>query len=135
MIFTIISITTIILYALFFLKNQKLSIVGVILLLPIYLIKLNILGIPTTFLELILIGTFTGFFYKLLKERHDIKFYNFFIPIIIFLISAIISTKISSHYISALGILKAYIIEPILFFIIFINTFKTKKELDIIIKT
>jgi len=135
MMLTLISVITIIIYFLFFLKNQRLSILGVILLLPTYLIKLNILSIPTTFLELILIGIFIGFLYKLLKDRNDIKLYGFFIPIIIFLVAAIISTKISNHSIPALGILKAYIIEPILFFIVFINTFKTKKELEIVIKT
>jgi len=132
---TIISIITILIYTLFFLKNQRLSILGIVLLLPTYLIKLNVLGIPTTFLELILIGIFVGFLYRLIKYRPDIKFYNFIFPIIIFLIAAIISTKISNHSIQAIGILKAYIIEPIMFFIIFINIFKSKKELELIIKT
>lgn len=135
MILTIISIITILIYALFFIKNQRLSILGIILLLPTYLIRLNILEIPTTFLELILIGSFVGFLYKFIKYRPDIKFYNFLLPLIFFLISAIISTKISNQSIQSLGILKSYIIEPVIFFIIFINTFKTKKEIEIIINT
>ncbi len=132
---TILSIAAISIYSLFFIKNQRLSILGVILLLPTYLLRLTIFGIPTTFLELILLGTFIGFLYRLIKYRPDIKFYNYIFPIIVFLVAAIISTKISNHSIQAIGILKAYILEPLMFFIVFINTFKSKKELELIIKT
>ena len=131
----LIPVIIIILYTLFFIKNQKLSIIGIVFLLPTYLVRLSIFNIPTTLLELMILGIMFGFIIKTVKNRTDVKFFNLFIPISLFFISGFISTKVADNSISALGILKAYIIEPIIFFLIFINTFNTKKELEVVVKT
>ncbi len=135
MLFSFISILIICLSCFLFLKNQKLSVLGVILFLPLYLIRLSIFNLPTTFLELYLLGIFIGYFYKIVRYRIDIKFYNLLTAIIFLLIASVISVKISNHSLAAFGIWRAFIFEPIIYFIIFINTFSTKKHLEVIIKT
>jgi len=52
---------------------------------------------------------------------------NYQLPIILFLLSATISIFISPNLRSALGIYKAYFIEPILFLIVFINVINKEK--------
>lgn len=123
----------IVIFTIFSIKKDKISINLIILLLPTYLIRFNFFEIPTTLLELMIISLCSGFLYQIIKDRIDIKFYNFFSSLFFLLIISFISLKVSDSSFQSLGILKSYIIEPILFFIILINKFKTKKELNSII--
>lgn len=132
---SIISLLIITLSCLLFFKNQKLSVLGTILILPLYIIRLSIFKLPTTFLELYLLGIFIGFAYKIIKERIDIKFHGLLILLLLFLFTSVISVKVSNDSFAALGIFRAFILEPIIYFVIFINTFSNKKELETIIKT
>lgn len=131
---TIFSIFFIIFFIVFYFKNNRLAIASVLLLLPLYIIRLSIFTIPTTLLELSIIGLSIGFFYKLIKNRNSMSFFGYFLLVFFLIIISIISTKISNESIKSLGILKSYIFEPIIYFIILINSFKTRKELEILIK-
>lgn len=88
-----------------------------IILCPLYIVRFN-LGIPTTLLELLLLLTFlvtfwdfaaSGLDWRQVKTRFDFL-------ILIFLSSAILATLTSFDVKGGLGILKAYFIEPVLFF-------------------
>lgn len=133
MFISILAIIFIFIYSFFFIKKPKTSILAIILLLPSYLIRLNIFNIPATFLELMILGVIFGFIYKTIKDRPDIRFYNYLFINFILLIIALFSVKISNDTVSALGIFKAYFLEPILLFFVIINTFKTKKDINKII--
>lgn len=90
----------------------------ILILLPTYLIRFEIVGIPVTFLELLILLLFLFFIIKN-KGRFVLGSYKYKIALI--LIAGLLGTIYSPDLRSALGILKAYIIEPILFFIVFIN--------------
>ncbi len=87
--------------------------------LPTYLIRFNLLNVPTTLLE-IMVGAFllAVFFshwnieaFKKIKKLGTVNW-----AILAFLIAAIISTFVSPDFSRALGQLKAFFIEPILIF-------------------
>jgi len=81
---------------------------------PAYLIRFSVFGIPTTALE-ILIYTFVAA--VVLSRWGNLQFppRNVLWPIILFILAAVISTIIAPDQRTALGILKAWIFDPILF--------------------
>jgi putative inorganic carbon (HCO3(-)) transporter len=99
---------------------------------PAYLLRYNILGIPTTFLELILLIFLS---ITLLKNYHNLselkKFQKVNWFVILFLIAGVISVYISPERVKALGLFKAFILEPVLFF--YALKFVIKKPLDLVV--
>lgn len=95
----------------------------VILFLPLYILRFNFL-IPTTFLEIILILAVFVTIIDFIKNRLPWKKLQtkFDVYILIFLISAIIALFKSYDFYGGLGILKAYFLEPIIFFYCLIYT-------------
>ncbi len=74
--------------------------------------------IPTTFLEVLILFTVILTLIDFIKSGAKIRNLrtSFDLPIIIFLLSAILAVLISVDFKGGLGILKAYFIEPILFY-------------------
>lgn len=103
-------------------KNLKYGIYWIIFTLPAYLIRFELFGLPTTLLEGGILILFIIWLIKNFKKLRINK--GFLIPIFLFLISATISVFVSPDFYSALGVWKAYFIEPILFLIIFVSTLK-----------
>lgn len=109
-------------------------------LLPSYLIRFSVFGIPTTLLEiLIYIAATTGLVscikYGVLSKKPNIHNAKYTIPILLFIIAGIISVIISPDKQGALGIFKAYIFDPILLFWVIINVIKSKRDYHLIIKS
>ncbi|HLC89409.1 MAG TPA: O-antigen ligase family protein [Patescibacteria group bacterium] len=107
-----------------------------IILLPTYLFRSNILGVPFTYLELCILVTFIGWvlnliFYNLQPKTYNLK--NYRLPITLILLASTISLFLSPSLRAAAGLWKAYFIEPILFFIILTNVIKTKNDKKIIL--
>lgn len=108
--------------------------------LPVYLLRFQIFNIPMTVLEgMILITTLIW----IIQHRHDWKkvgastikgklpptpFNRWFTATILLLIAATISVFTSDNTQAAMGIWKAYFVEPLLFFSIFISTVKTDAD-------
>lgn len=142
---------------------------GIILLLPTYLIRFKIAGIPFTFLEGMIVITFCIWLYQVWhlnkKKLKNLKTYSRFIfsyltgfydkkvsklvskleyinpwftkiriPILFFLLAGIFSLFVAPNWLSAAGIFKAYIVEPLLFFIVFISVINTSIKLDYALK-
>ena len=108
---------------------------GVILaLLPTYQIQFQILNIPFTFLEAMILLLFVIYFGKNIKKIKEIKeqFEGWQWPIMAWLIIATVSIFISPDLRAAAGVWKAYFIEPILFLILLLILIKDKKDLKII---
>ncbi|MEI6288449.1 MAG: O-antigen ligase family protein [bacterium] len=98
--------------------------------LPTFLLRFNILGVPLTILETLILLLFL---ICLAQKKIDFKkFYSqpFFWPTFAILFFATISIFTSPEKIGALGIWKAYFIEPVLFFIILISNIKSRKQLE-----
>jgi len=106
------------------------------LLLPTYLLRFEIFGIPTTLLEGIFLSLFAIFLFKHANLKQIQIFYknnkSIFTATALFLLAATISAFLSKNTTSALGEWKAFFLEPILLFWMIINTFswKNKKELQ-----
>jgi len=123
-----------VIFSLFFIylswKNLLWATAFIAAFLPFYLIRFKIGFLPMTLLELMILILFVVW----LVKGKDKKLGNFKYPIFAWLIVATISVFVSPDLRSALGLWKAYFIEPILFFLVFINVIKTKKDLNLIFK-
>jgi len=108
-------------------KNLRWAIYLIVFTLPAYLIRFQLGPLPMTLLEGEILILFLVWLFRLLKQLPNIKiklplFLYLFISL--FLVSATVAVFISPNLREAAGIWKAYFIEPILFFIVFITTIK-----------
>ncbi len=139
------------LYTFLAFKNLNWAILALIFLLPVYLIRFSLFGIPSTLLEaMILIAFFVWLikktkFNNLIKGEYGIKEYfknkntrinyPFGPEIILLIIIAFISAGVANFSNSSLGVWKAYFFEPILVFILVLNNFQENKQTKKIIYT
>lgn len=111
-------------------------------LLPTYLIRFKVGFLPMTFLEgMILILFFSWLITRIFKKDLFLVLRSSFsllektkclIPIILFIVAATISIFVSPNLKSAAGIWKAYFIEPLLLFLVFISTIN-KRQIRLIL--
>lgn len=103
-------------------------------LLPTYLWRVNIFGIPTTFLEVMIMSGVLVFIIKNwlgLKENIKKRFkgqlkgwrYPFDIEMILVVVVALVAAGVAGFNSSALGIYKAYFLEPVFLAILIFNYF------------
>ncbi len=132
---------------LFFILNRlniKSGVLLLIFMLPTYLIRFKILGIPFTLLEISILIVFLNWLFnnrknlfnnllKKRKEKENRQAYPFGWEIILILTIAFISIFVGGTTSSALGIFKAYFLEPTLLFILILNNFKNEKDIKKII--
>ena len=122
-----------ILFAVLAIKKPKWAIALTVFALPAYLIRFSILNIPMTVLEVMILILFAVFVVKKFRQREKIELSNYKWLILLFLIAATIAVFVSTERVAALGLWKAYFIEPILFFIVLINNLKYKYKHNICI--
>ncbi|KKW44747.1 MAG: hypothetical protein UY95_C0019G0003 [Parcubacteria group bacterium GW2011_GWA2_56_7] len=112
------------------LKHAALVLTG---LLPIYLLRFDVLGIPSTMLEVfvwILIGVWVMKGWKehrwkigtLGAQRSELR--ELRVPITLILTAAVVSMFVAPDTTAALGILKAYFVEPLLVFVLVASVFE-----------
>jgi len=108
--------------------------------LPSYLIRFNILGIPSTLLEVSILITFLNwlfnnrkFLFTKKKEKIEKQAYPFGWEMMLVLVISFIAVFIGGLSSSALGIFKAYFFEPLLLVILILNNFKNEKGIRQII--
>ena len=143
MIFTFLLSLALISFGYLSYHNQKNSIVLLFALLPTYLVRFNIGPIPTTLLECFVLVTIGIAAIRLRQDTSEIfqrsvstvwtSFGWYRIPLVLFLIASIVSTIIAPNLFSALGILKAYIIEPILLAFVIKHVMSERKDIENII--
>ena len=108
----------------FFLAWRRLNwaVLFVIATLPSYLIRFNLGPVPMTLLEGMVLVVFVIWLIRKFKigsfQKFSILHSPFSISIILFLLAATISIFVSPDIRAALGIWRAYFVEPILFFIV-----------------
>lgn len=118
-------------------RNIEYSIYAIIFSLPLYLVRLNIFGIPSTILEL---GIYELFIIWLVKNNYSIKFREilpdkaFRAGVILLLAGAAISTVFSHELRASAGILKGWFFDPFLLFILIVSEIKTLRQKENILK-
>jgi len=112
-------------------RDLRFGIYLICALLPSYLIRFQIGPVPMTLLEAMILILFIAWAINNLKLstfNFQLSIYHY--PIILLLIAATISIFVSPDLRAAAGIWKAYFLEPILFFTVFITTIKTRADLE-----
>ncbi|MFA6514056.1 MAG: O-antigen ligase family protein [Patescibacteria group bacterium] len=125
----IVLILAIIFFLIIAALRQDLALCFIIALLPTYLVRFSIMGIPFTFLEIMILSSFTVWFVKnilpnlnsWLKNRKQRLAYPFGLEIIAIIIFSFMAVAVTGFNTSAMGIWKAYFFEPILLFILILN--------------
>lgn len=114
-------------FAYFSWRKIEYGIYAIVFCLPLYMVRLNIFGIPSTALEL---GIYILFIIWLAKNYRFVKL-NKIIPdrllrigIFLLLAGALISTVFSHELKTSAGILKGWFFDPLLFFVILVSIIK-----------
>ncbi len=117
-------------------KNSKHALGLILALLPTYLIRFQILGLPTTFLEILIVVFLFIILCKIKRQDllyiQSLGFINWAVGL--FILAGIISVFASPEILRALGQLKAFIIEPVFLFYASILTLRTEKDSAVAIK-
>jgi len=157
----IIYIVLLAVWALLTFKKLRISIFLVPLFFPLYLVKLDIFGVPLYFVEALILISAAPVFYHLLTGHSEVlekgfahkivyilklkflpkkkAFIDFlkslFLPIVLFLIASLISAFIvkGDTAIQALGILKSWVIIPLIYFYILYRTIKDEKDVNFVL--
>ena len=117
---------------------QKWSLFLILALLPAYQIRFQVLGIPLTFLEVLILVLWAVWLIKQIRHQQYPAFRykkmgTWFWLISLWLLISIIAVFISPDLRAGAGIWKAYFLEPILFLIVFLDVIKNKKDLRLAI--
>lgn len=120
MIFAILLTFVLIAFAVLAWQDLKFALILLCGLTPTYLVRFDVGPVPTTLLECFLLITLATFVIRyrsrlLTWTKHKPKFTLASISLILIAISSIIAVIIAPDHISALGIWKAYYLEPFLF--------------------
>lgn len=104
-------------------------------LLPTYLFRFAIpvpglaSGLPTTFLEILFAELFLVWLFTDGRNLENWRSYSgYAIPLLLFVLGASVSIFISPEPLAALGLWRAYILEPILFFPLFVSLINTDQK-------
>jgi O-antigen ligase len=119
-------------------KNLSWAMVILMALLPSYLIRFKIWVLPSTLLEGMLLIIIIVWLIqegwprirKRLKKEISYQPYPFTLQIILLMLAATLASWLSPNSWPALGLWRAYFLEPILFFLVFINVIKSKEKLE-----
>jgi O-antigen ligase len=110
--------------------------------LPSYLLRFSIGPLPTTFLEMMIVINFSFIFFRQIWPRlksgwkkEKANAYPFAKEIIVFLLIFFAAAAIANFQRSALGLLKAYAFDPILFFISFFWVVRSRADWELIMKS
>ena len=97
--------------------------------LPLYLVSFKIAWVPVTVLELMIYALFAIWLSYFIIKKKKIVSSKFYIPAFLILLGVTVSTLFSSDIQVSAGIWKAWFVAPMLFFIVIINSIKTKKHI------
>ena len=99
-------------------------------LLPSYLIKFSLLGMPSTLLEVMVLVLFGVFVIKRWKDHRRVSFSSYKWLILLLIIIATAAAVWSPNRTAALGYWKAFFVEPIMFFLVVINCCREKNDFN-----
>lgn len=107
-------------------------------LLPIYLIRFRLFGIPSTALEVLIYLVFVVAIFNWARDaqirRRLYERRIYLLPAGLILLGAVSGTLIASEKIISLGLLKGFIIDPILVYLLILTFVKEKSEIILVFK-
>jgi len=106
-----------------------------LLLLPFYRIRFEIGVVPVTLIEVMVLVLFGLFVVKRIQNRKRITFSNYKWLMVALLFFVTVGLFFVENRIGALGVWKAYFVEPLMFFVVFINVIKKRKDLNLVFKS
>ncbi len=117
--YEILLLTVVLLFAFLAWRDLRLAIFLFLALLPAYLLRTELFGFPTTLLELLWAALALRWLIAQMRDRSSFAFLrSWWLPIVLLCVAATIGIFVSSDTNAALGIWKAYFIEPVVFFLI-----------------
>ena len=111
-------------------RKPRLAALLVLFTLPAYVLRFRLFGVPTTFLEGMILVLFFVTVFRAVVERRVLRISRFWPLALAFLFIGILGVVVSPVTLAALGLYKAYIIDPILFYFVLVNTFE-KEDLPL----
>lgn len=109
-------------------RDRLLALSILLFCLPLYVVRFEILGIPFTFLEALLLVVV---FVWLMKEGRQFR-WNISRPMLLWMlmlvVASLVSLSVAPSLRVALGLWKAYLIEPMLLFLVAATTIKTMRD-------
>ncbi len=118
-------------------KLTKTLILLTILLIPTYLIRFSIFGMPTNVLEILVLATFISAFLDRQKFNYK-EFYEqnkaYLAGVILIFVGLVISTLINGEYQTGFGIIKGWFIVPLVFFWVLLKEIKKTENLQNVLK-
>jgi O-antigen ligase len=119
-------------------KLTEILIFATVFLIPSYLIRFNIFGVPTNVLEILIYSTFVSHLFEKpaikWKELYE-NYKTYIFSIALIFIGLILSTLANQNYREGFGIIKGWFFDPILFSFILINKIKEQRDIENILKT
>ncbi|MDQ6713402.1 MAG: O-antigen ligase family protein [Candidatus Dormibacteraeota bacterium] len=100
---------------------------------PAYTIRWHIGFYPTTLLEAAILVTIAAFIVESLPRRPIFSRTRLDIPILLFILGGAISVLVSSDHRAALGLYRAYFLEPAAFFYVLIAVITTPRRASLIL--
>src|SRR3989344_6912846 len=110
----------------------------IVLCLPTFLIRFQILGLPTTFLELLVVSAFVIWLikderYRRLNWSFRGRSFNLISrpyrwPLLLIIVAATISAFVSPLSVAAWGLWKAYFVDAFLFLILVVYNLKDRRQ-------
>ncbi len=124
--FTAILIIFTILFCVLAWLNLRAAAFFILAALPTYLIRFTIGPIPFTILEIMVVIVILVWLIRYRKQKKPVK--DFLIPIFILFIASTIAIFVPEDTVGALGIWKAYFLEPIIFFFVLYSIINTQRD-------
>jgi len=110
-------------------RISKLFLFLTILLAPLYVVRFNVGSYPSTLLEILVGLTVVAWiFEKIWSKSFDLRFTISDLPVALFFSAAVVSVVVSPDKRGALGVLKAYFVEPLLIYFVIKDTIRSKKD-------
>jgi O-antigen ligase len=101
---------------------------------PAYVIRWHVGPLPTTLLEVSVLATIASFAVQTFRGRHAFAWRSpFTIPAALFLVAGAIGVAVSPEHVAGLGLYRAYLVEPIAFFLVLGNVLNSSQRAKLVL--
>jgi len=101
---------------------------------PAYVIRWHVGPLPTTLLEVSVLATIAAFVVETIRGKHPFQWRSpFTIPAGLFLVAGAIGVAVSPQHVAGLGLYRAYLLEPIAFFLVLGNVISSSNRAKLVL--
>ncbi len=119
-------------------QKPRLAILTFPALLPVYLLRAKLGPLPTTLLELLWLATVCGVTLKSgwhIWTQGWLNAKSWHLALALWCLATIVAIFVAPNHVAALGLWRAYILEPILYFILLLAFLNNEKDRNVVIKS